>query len=93
MNSDVNEILQVLKDFQKTPEAVEMELRLSLSEIIIKHLKIKEWTPNQLAQATGLDESYVSDILHSDAVCTLDTAGRLLFALGVRARIKQISND
>jgi transcriptional regulator with XRE-family HTH domain len=80
----IKNILAALADFEKTSDSVGVEFRVSLSEIVIRHLRIRKWNQRQLAEATGLKESYISRVLHSNANCTLDTIGTLFFALGIR---------
>ena len=70
-----------------------VELRLHLSEIVLRHLRRHDWSQRELAEKTGLKESFISRVVHSNANCTFETAGRLLFALGVRARIDEIQSE
>ena len=51
------------------------------------------WTQHELANAAQMKESFVSRILDAEAAnCTFKTAGRILLALGIRARLRQASN-
>jgi ribosome-binding protein aMBF1 (putative translation factor) len=84
-------ILDAIEQFEQTGESVGLELRLSLSEVILQSLREKGWTQATLARRSGAKESFISRILHSNANCTLDTAGKLLHALEVRARFQAIS--
>ena len=93
MNAKTRSILAALETFKQTPESVGLELRLSLSETILRHLKAKGWTQAALAKKTGMKEPFISRVLHSNANCTLDTAGKLLFALGIRARFSVAPNS
>ncbi len=67
-----------------------MQLRLNLAEIILRYLRLNDWTQRDLASATSFKDSFISRLLHSNANCTFDTAGRVLFALGVDARIEEV---
>ncbi len=89
MNPEIRKLLQELSDFKETAEGVGLELRLSLSEIVIRRLRQLNWTQRKLAEHAGFKESFVSRVLHSDDNCTLDTVGRLLHAVGVRARLHE----
>ena len=93
MNDRIRSILQTVDEFEKTEASVGLELRLSLAELILRHLSSKNWTQRQLAEKTRLKESYISRVLHSNSNCTLDTAGKLLFALDVRARLRGFAID
>jgi len=74
-----------LQKFKETPESVGHELRLHLSSLLCRHLSIKGWTQKRLADEAGMQESFVSRVMNADSNCTFDVAGRLLFALGLRA--------
>lgn len=89
MSRDVQDILRALKEYDRTPESAGVQLRLNLAVIILRHLKLKNWTQRDLANATSFKESFISRLLHSNANCTFDTAGRVFFALGVDARIEE----
>lgn len=89
VSTRIDSILQSLDDFEKTPESVGFDLRLSLSDLILKHLHLNGWTQKQLADESGMKEPSISRILNSDTNCTLDTAGRLLHALGVWAHLEE----
>ncbi len=89
--SHVRDILKVLDEYHQTPESRGMKLRLNLAEIILRHLKQNNWTQKELARKTSFQDSFISRLLHSDANCTFETAGRLLFALGVEAKLEEIS--
>ena len=90
MSKDVQDILQALEEYEKTcPASVGVGLRLDLAEIVLRNLRRKGWSQRTLARETGLKESYISRVLHSNANCTFETAGNLLFALGIRAQLEQ----
>jgi len=90
MSQDIQDILRALEEYERTePKSRGLELRLNLAEIVIRHLRQKGWTQRELALRISRKESYISRIVHSDANCTLDTVGRLLFALGVHARLAE----
>jgi len=80
----IRDLLSDLKEYNKTPEAVGMDLRLSLSEIVVRRLAALNWSQAELAKAAGMKASFVSRVIHASSNCTFDVAGRLLHALGVR---------
>lgn len=92
MKKKIASILNTLAEFNKTEEAAGMELRLSLSELILKNLKRKGWTQRELADAAQVKESLISRLVHADSNCTLDTAAKVLFALGVRVSLEETAS-
>src|SRR6476661_7556231 len=85
----IRDLQVTLEGFEKKPESRGYDLRLSLSELVIRCMKAKGWTQKQLAQAAGMKEPFVTRVLHADQNCTFDVAGRLLFALGIRAHLQE----
>jgi len=90
MSHAVHDILRALAEYEDTAASVGLELRVSLTETILRHLRRKDWSQRELAARTNLKEPYISRILHSNANCTLDTAGKFLHALGIRARFQEV---
>lgn len=88
MNQPVREILEHLAEFERTPQAFGQELRLSVAQLVLGHLRQRGWTQSYLAAKAGLSARHVREILHSNTNCTLDTVGKLLHALGIHARLK-----
>lgn len=93
MDQAFKNILQTLEDFKKTPESRGLDLRLDLAEIIIRNLNVRGWSQRELAAASGMKEPQLSRVIHSNANCTLDTVGRLLFALGTHAKIEEVESS
>jgi len=85
--SDFDGLLADLKQFEEGPESPGFDLRLDLADIICLRLKEKGWSQAKLAAEIGRPQSYVTRIVHSGANCTFETAGRILFALGVKAKL------
>ena len=83
MSQDTKNILSALGEFSNTETSVGLELRLSFSELVLRKLRDKQWSQPDLADATGLKESFLSRVVNSEANCTFDTAGKLLFAFGI----------
>ena len=92
MSKDVEDILRALDEYDSEEASVGLELRLSLAEIVRGQLGRMGWSQRDLAERTGLRESYISRVLHSNANCTLGTAGKFLFALGIRARLQEAAH-
>lgn len=85
--STISDLNRILRDFEDSPEAVGYELRLNLSEIVLRNLRSKGWTQRQLADESKKLESYITRVVHSRQNCGLDTVGQILYALGVRASL------
>lgn len=81
------DILGLLTELENNPESVGLSLRLDLATIILKALRERGWNQSALASAAGVKEGFISRLVHSDANCTFETAGRILFALGLRASL------
>ena len=88
--SHVPDILKALDEYHQTPESRGIKLRLNLAQIILRHLKENNWTQKELARKTSFKDSFISRLLHSDANCTFETAGRILYALGVEAKLEEV---
>ena len=89
-----SDFLNALEDYkQNDPESQGVHLRLNLAEIVIRQLNANGWTQAELAERIGKKEPFISRIIHSDTNCTFDTAGRILFALGVQAELVEGSDD
>lgn len=85
--STERDILSLLDEAQANPQRVGLDLRLDLASIVIQTLAEKGWTQKDLALAAGMKEPAISRIVHSDTNCEFDTAGRILFALGIDAAL------
>ena len=85
--SGIDDVLKDIEHLEKTPEGHAYDLRLDLSEIVLRHLDGKHWTQNQLAKAAGMRPQVLTRIIHAASNCTFETAGRILFALGIKARL------
>lgn len=63
------------------------KLRSGLAYAILVGLRGKGWTCSRLGEAAGLDPALINSLTHNRADCSFETAGRILFALGVSARL------
>ncbi len=68
------------------------KLRSGLGYAMLVGLKDKGWTHTQLGEAVGVDPTVINLLTHGQTDCSLETAGRILFALGVCARLV-LEND
>lgn len=89
MNKTIESIHRHLAEYEKTADCIDLEIRLSLAEIILRKLKTKKITVKKLAKLTGLKESTLGKINFGDYNWTSKTASKILHALGVRARLKE----
>ena len=87
MSDDFEYLQEALDAYRETPESFALELRMSLSELLIENLHRLGWTQAQLAEKVERADAFISRVLHGDENCTLKTAGLLLWALGVRGRV------
>lgn len=87
MSTAYERVHEALRKHENTPESYAHEIKLSLSKCVIDRLMANQWTQKQLADRIGVTEPFISRVLSGDANFTADTAGKFLFACGVRARI------
>ena len=89
--STINEILDRLSQSKETDEGIGISVRLDFAELILRNLDLKEdWTQSRLATESGLKESYISRIIHSDANFQVSTLARIVRALGVRVTLVEV---
>jgi hypothetical protein len=86
-------ILGDLEKFENSPENEGYDLRLDLADIILQHLDGNKWTQARLAEAAGMKDSYLTRVIHSSQNCTFDGAGRILHALGVKAKLREVEPE
>lgn len=86
MGSNKN-ILGLLDEAEASPSSVGLDLRLDLAAIVMSGINQRRWSQKDLAIACGMKPSFISRIVHSDANCEFETAGRILHALGIRATL------
>lgn len=88
-----DEVESLLQEFKGSPESVGIDLRMDLASIILRKLREMKWTQKQLASESGLKASYISRLIHAEANCTFESAGRILHALGLRAQLAPVIDD
>lgn len=81
---------QAFVDLDNSPHGPSFDLRLDLSEIIAKRIAVGEWTEHSLAIATGLTPLQISNLVHCTKNCTFETAGKILFALGIKGKLVEV---
>lgn len=78
----MSQLMDTLRSFEKTPDCVGLELRLDLATIICARLKKRRWSMTRLAKKSGLKLAHLEQIVCSNVDVSMDTAGRILHALG-----------
>jgi len=81
------DILKAIEDFDSTPQGRGFDLRLDLADIILRRLKAKGWTQNQLAAKAKMKAPQITGLIHSATNWTTETAGRILHALDVKVKL------
>ena len=87
---DSRNLLKQIEEFENTEEGYGYSLRLDLSEIILRHLNTIDMTQANLAEKAKTSQKMVTHIVHAASNCTFETAARLLFALGVKAKLVEV---
>jgi transcriptional regulator with XRE-family HTH domain len=93
MQKAIRDLLSDLEAFRQTRESRGHDLRNDLANIVVRHLAQRGWSQARLAEAAGMKSPMLTRIIHSDANCTFDTAGRLLYALGIEAKLIEVGQD
>ena len=83
---------QKIKEFENTPEGYAYSLRLDLTEIVLRRLG-NNMTQARLADKAGIKPQMVTRIVHAASNCTFETAAKVLFALGVKARLEDVRSE
>ena len=83
----IRDLRNSLEKFERTPQARSLDLRLTLSTLILNGLDRRRWTQKRLAAEAGMRESFVSRLIHAQSNCEFDTVGRILHALGTQAAL------
>ena len=81
----IDDLRQLFSELERQPQSRGYDLRLSFADLVIDALRERHWTQKELADQAGLRESQISSIVHAESNCTFDLAGRILFALGIKA--------
>lgn len=86
----VEHLRQRLNAYRETPESFAHEMRLRLSEVVVRKLRELDWTQRELADNSGMKEPFITRVLSGDQNWTTETAGRLLHALSARGHIQSV---
>ena len=92
MSEAAEQIRSAIENFEKTEESRVLEIQLSLTRLVIKGLKEKGWTHSLLARELGFSNRIIERLLHGDENWTVETAGKILFALGIKAELKEVES-
>jgi len=87
MPDAIKQLQRTLEEFKRSPEAPGVELRFMFADLILEHLRKKDWNQKQLAKKANMKESFISRLIHAEANCTLEIVGRIHFALGIHPYI------
>lgn len=63
-------------------------LRAEFAALVLRTLKMRGMTQRSLADAAGMNESEISELVHADENFTVSTMGRVLFALGLQVKLE-----
>ena len=85
--ASIQGLLEALSELENSPANQGIEIRLSLADIVLRRLRELGMTQAELARKAGMKESFVNRIVHANSNCTFEVAGRLLFAVGVKAEL------
>ena len=89
-----DEFRKLVESVRDTHQSVAMELRVQFACLVTDRLRSKGWTQAKLAEvAENVPESSISEIVHADANCTFETIGKVLFALGVRGKLRAVGAE
>lgn len=89
MSKVLDQLEKFLEEFDESPQGYGTQLRLDFAEIIWCSLVRKKWSQRRLSERSGFADSVISNLVHGNKNCTLDTVGRVLHALGTRAKLRE----
>lgn len=81
------EIMKLIAELESEPCSAGLGLRLDLSQIIHCHLSETGLTQNEFSKKCGMRSQELNRIIHSRTNVTFETAGNILFAMGLRGKI------
>jgi len=89
MSKVLDRLTRFFDDFDESPEGYGTQLRLDFAEIIWRSLARNKWSQRRLSRESGLADSVVSNLIHGNKNCTLDTVGKVLYTLGTKATLSE----
>ncbi|UCE60656.1 MAG: helix-turn-helix transcriptional regulator [Phycisphaerales bacterium] len=90
MSKALEHLQQLDEEFERSAEGYGFQLRLDFAEILWRTLNQLGWTQTQFAERSGWSDSFVSNLVHANQNCELDTIGKALHTLGVKAQLRMI---
>lgn len=88
------EYLQRLdEEFQASAEGYGSQLRLDFAEILWRALKRLGWSQTEFAERSGWPDSFVSNLVHGNQNCELDTLGKAFHTLGVTVQLRLVQES
>jgi len=94
METNELEVLEQLDAaFSDSPEGYGHQLRLDFAEILWRRMNELGWNQTRLADESGFTPAFVSNIVHGNQNCTLDTIGKALYALDICARLVPVEQQ
>lgn len=93
MSKTTDKLLAALKEFDGTAEGLFEDLKLDLTELVIRGLKQKGWSHGELSSETGISESTIDGIVMSSRNTSLRKIADILRALGMRAKLVEATAD
>ena len=89
MSDVLNRVKNRFEEFKKSPVGFGTKLRLDFAQIIWGNLERKNWSQRRLAKEVRLPDSVISNLIHGNKNCTLDTVGKVIHALGTEATLQE----
>lgn len=89
MNDVLSQLQAISDSFDKSYKGLSLDLRTQLAALIALSLKQQGITQAQLAKRAEITEPMVSRLVHSEANFTVDTAAKVLHALGIAAFLQE----
>ena len=86
-------LLDLIDKFDEQYKGLAYDLRLDLADIVTIALSEKKLTQSQLAELAGMKPAMLTRIIHSQTNFTAETAAKLLFALGMKAKLVATPKD
>ncbi len=90
MSKALEYLQQLDEEFEASAEGYGFQLRLDFAEILWRTLKQRGWSQTQFAEMSGWSDSFVSNLVHANQNCELDTIGKAFHTLGVKAQLRLI---
>jgi len=93
MSKALEYLQQLDEEFEASAEGVGFQLRLDFAEILWRSLNQLGWSQAQFAKKTGWPDSFVSNLVHANQNCELDTLGKAFYTLGVKVKLQLVQES